>query len=47
MKDKGIALSHLANQAPLVSLTPKQENRVMELIAEISAVFNQQIEKAS
>jgi hypothetical protein len=47
MKDKGVALSHLANQAPFVNLTPEQEEHVMELIAEIRAVFNQQVEKAS
>ena len=38
-------LSHLANQAPLVNLTPEQEDRVMVLIAEIRAIFNEQMEK--
>ncbi|MFY9700773.1 MAG: hypothetical protein WAK02_01365 [Terriglobales bacterium] len=45
MMDQGVALSHLANQAPLVNLTPEQEDRVMVLIAEIRAIFNEQMEK--
>ena len=47
MKDHGAALSRLANQAPFISLTPEQEQRVLELIAEIGDIFNQQVQKAS
>jgi hypothetical protein len=45
MKDQGVALSQLADQAPLVNLTTEQEDRVMELIAEIRAIFEEQIER--
>jgi hypothetical protein len=49
MKDNGVALSNLGKQAMLVNLTPEQEQRVMELIAEIKAIFDQssRVEKAS
>ena len=47
MNDHGIALSRLANQAPFVNLAPEQEDRVMELIAEIEAIFKESIQKAS
>lgn len=47
MKDHGVALSNLGKQAMFVNLTPEQEQRVLELIAEIRAIFNQQVEKAS
>jgi hypothetical protein len=47
MTDHGVALSRLANQAPFVNLTPEQEQRVLELIAEIGDIFNQEAKKAS
>jgi hypothetical protein len=47
MKDKGVALSNLGKQAPFVNLTPEQEQRVLELIAEIEAIFKQSLQKAS
>jgi hypothetical protein len=47
MKDHGVALSKLGQQAMFVSLTPEQEQRVLELIAEITAIFNHQAKKAS
>jgi hypothetical protein len=40
MKDHGVALSRLGNQAMLVNLTPEQEQRVLELIAEIQTIFD-------
>jgi hypothetical protein len=42
MEDHGVALSNLAKQAPFVKLTPEQEQQVKDLIAKISAIFNQQ-----
>ena len=47
MKDHGAALRSLGQQAMFVNLTPEQDRRVLELIAEIRAIFNQQVEKAS
>ena len=47
MKDHGVALSNLGQQAMFVSLTPEEEQRVLELIAEITAIFNHQAKKAS
>lgn len=47
MKDHGVALSRLGNQAMLVNLTPEQEKRVLEMIDEIEAIFNQSIQKVS
>lgn len=46
MKDHGVALSNLAKQALLAELTDEQENRVMELIAEIRAILDKQLRKA-
>jgi hypothetical protein len=42
MEDHGVALSNLAKQAPFIKLTAEQEQQVKELIAKISAIFNQQ-----
>jgi hypothetical protein len=47
MNDHGVALSTLGHQAMFVNLTPEQEQRVLELIAEIRAIFDQAIQKAS
>jgi hypothetical protein len=47
MKDHGVALSRLGNQGAVVNLTPEQEQRVLELIAEIQAIFDEQVKKAS
>jgi hypothetical protein len=47
MNDHGVALNHLANQAPFVNLTPQQKDRVWELIREIKSIFNQQAKKAT
>jgi hypothetical protein len=47
MNDHGAALSRLGNQASVINLTPEQEDRVLELIAEIKAIFDQQAKKAS
>ena len=45
MKDHGVALSRLGNQAMLVNLTPEQEQRVLELIAEIQTIFDQSLDE--
>lgn len=45
MKDHGVALSNLGKQAPFVNLTPEQEQRVLDLIAEIKSIFDQQAKK--
>jgi hypothetical protein len=47
MKDHGVALSRLGIQAVLVDLAPEQEERVMDLIAEIQAIFDHSLQKAS
>lgn len=47
MEDHGVALSNLAKQAPFVNLTPDEEQHVLDLIAEIRAIFDKQIQKAS
>jgi hypothetical protein len=47
MNDHGVALSTLGQQAMFVNLTPEQEQRVLELIAEIRAIFDQALQKAS
>ena len=47
MKDHGVALSRLGHQGAVVNLTPEQEQRVMELIAEIQSIFDQSFKKAS
>src|SRR5882762_8663061 len=47
VKDHGVALSNLGKQAPFVNLTLEREQRVLELIAEIKSIFNEQVEKAS
>jgi len=47
MKDHGAALSRLGNQAMLVNLNPEQEKRVLELSAEIEAIFNESTQKVA
>jgi hypothetical protein len=47
MKDHGVALSRLGNQGAVVNLTPEQDERVMKLVAEIQAIFDQSLKKAS
>jgi hypothetical protein len=46
VKDHGVALSNLGKQAMFVDLTPEQEARVEELVAEITRIFDQQTRKA-
>ncbi len=45
-RNHGVALSRLANQAPFANLTPEQDQRVLELIAEIKSIF-ESVKKAS
>jgi hypothetical protein len=49
MRDHGAGLSSLGKQAMFVNLTPEQEQRVLELIAEIRNIFKQsaQVGRAS
>jgi hypothetical protein len=46
MTDHGVSLSNLAKRAPFVNLTSEKEQRVMELISQIKAIFDQQAKKA-